>query len=230
MASVKTWIYDLRDFLLPRRCAVCGCALSTSEQVLCSACLVALPYLPMTDFRDNQENRLFWGKIPVERAHSYLSYRHGSPSHRLLMQLKYNHRPDLARWFGRQMARDLKRRRFFEGVDCIVPVPLHWLRRLQRGYNQSLMLAKGISEVSTLPVVENCVRRICNNPTQTNRSASERIVNVEDVFSAMPNLPYHHVLLVDDVLTTGATLTSCAKAIQRQNPDVVFSILTLAKA
>ena len=92
------------------------------------------------------------------------------------------------------------------------------------------MLAKGISEVSTLPVVENCVRRICNNPTQTNRSASERIVNVEDVFSAMPNLPYHHVLLVDDVLTTGATLTSCAKAIQRQNPDVVFSILTLAKA
>ena len=230
MASLPTWLNDLRDLFAPRYCAVCGNRLITTEQKLCGPCLAELPYAAMGDFRDNPVARLFWAKIPIERAHSYILYRHESPSHRLLMQLKYSHRPDLGPWLGRMMARDLAPMGFFQGIDCLVPVPLHWRRRWTRGYNQSLMLARGIAQATGLPLATDYVRRMRNNPTQTRKSQSERLRNVEGLFQSRPGIPHRHLLLIDDVLTTSATLTACAQAILHENPDVVFSVLTLAKA
>ena len=231
MASFSTWLHDFRDLLSPRYCAVCGCRLNTTEQKLCSACLLRLPYIPKRDFYDNPVARLFWARIPIERAHSFIVYSHEDASHQLLMQLKYNHRPDLGPWLGRLMARDLMTKGFFETMDCIVAVPLHWRRQLSRGYNQSIELACGIAEVSGLPLLRKHVVRLRNNPQQArNKSAGERMENVENLFLAKSRIPYRHILLVDDVVTTGATLTSCAQAILHSNPDVCFSVLTLAKA
>ena len=230
MASIKTWLTDFRDVLFPRFCAICGEKLNTTEQKLCSACLMRLSYLPKNDFLDNEVSRLFWAKIPIERGHSYILYHKEGLSHELLMKVKYGHRPDLCRWLGVMMARDLARLHFFDDIDAIVPVPLHWLRQMERGYNQSLYIAKGISDITNIPVSTKWVRRVRNNDTQTHKSASERLDNVQNVFKVRSSIPARHILLVDDIVTTGATLTSLAQTILKENPDVVFSVLTLGKA
>lgn len=146
------------------------------------------------------------------------------------MKLKYLHRPDLGRWMGQTMARDLLPKGFFEDVEALMYVPLHWQRQWSRGYNQSRLVAFGIAEVTGLPVLKGAVWRLRNNESQTSKSSEERQKNVRDLFQAKPGIPFRHVLLIDDVLTTGATLSSCAEAISRQNPDMCFSILTWAKA
>ena len=230
MASIKTWLTDFRDVLFPRFCSICGEKLNTTEQKICGACLMQLNYLPKKDFLDNEVSRLFWAKIPIERGHSYIHYHKEGASHKLLMKVKYGHRPDLCQWIGVMMARDLAHAHFFDDIDAIVPVPLHWVRQLERGYNQSLYIAKGISEVTGIPVSNKWVKRVKNNETQTHKSASERLNNVQNIFQVRSSIPAHHILLVDDVITTGATLTSLAQTILKENPDVVFSVLTLGKA
>ncbi len=192
--------------------------------------MIKLPYTRIRDFADNPSARLFWGKIPLERAFSFVAYHHESISHELLMQLKYGHRPDLGFFLGAMMANKLLPDGFFEGVDCILAVPLHWKRQMMRGYNQSIQMSRGISKVTGIPLLRHTLVRSRNNPSQTSQSASERVENVENLFCVRRHIPFHHVLLVDDVLTTSATLTACARAILEKEPDMRFSVLTLAKA
>ena len=129
------------------------------------------------------------------------------------------------------MAEDIKSSNYFDGIDIIVPVPLHWKRRIKRGYNQSYYIAKGISEATGIPVNTKIIKRIVNNPTQTHLSHSERQNNVNGIFKLKkPELiEGKHVLLVDDVITTGATTIECAKSMMKA-PDVRFSIISLAYA
>lgn len=230
MAIAIRLLRDFRDLLSPRYCAICGTRLNTSEQKVCTNCLLTMPYVGEMDFVDNPITRLFWGKIPIERGFSYIHYSRGDNSHKLLMQLKYAHRLDVGRWAGRIIAGELLPKGFFDGIDCIVPVPLHWRRRLKRGYNQSEQIARGVASVTRLPLLKSHVCRIRNNETQTHKSADERMRNVENLFRVVRPIPYHHILIIDDVLTTGATLYSCAKAILDAQPDTRISILTLAKA
>lgn len=230
MKTLLAWLHDFFDLFYPRFCAVCGCRLGVSEQKLCASCLLKLPYLSIKDFSDNPVSRMFWGKVPVERAFSYFQYLHDSEAHLVLMKLKYQHRPDLGLWMGSLMARELQKDGFFDGVECIVPVPLHWRRQWKRGYNQSEQLARGVARVAGLPLLKGYVRRVRNNETQTHKSHAERIRNVEKLFRMRRAIPYTHILLVDDVLTTGATLTSLARTILEAQPDVRISVLTLAKA
>lgn len=230
MISLRKLFDDFRDLLSPRYCAICGTRLGTSEQKVCTSCLLTLPYVVDVDFGDNFITRQFWGKVHVERGYSYMYYNSGDNSHKLLTQLKYAHRLDIGRWAGRMIANDLVPKGFFDGIDCIVPVPLHWRRQWQRGYNQSEQLARGIAVVTGLPLLTKHLRRIRNNETQTHKTAQERIKNVENLFRLVRPIPYRHVLLVDDVLTTGATLTACATSILDVQPDVCISVLTLAKS
>ncbi|MBQ9559629.1 MAG: ComF family protein [Bacteroidaceae bacterium] len=229
MSDVSAWLRDFRDLLNPRFCAICGCRLTPTEQKLCGACLTKLPYLLSEGWENNLSARLFWGQIPVERAYSHILYEPESDSHRLLMQMKYNHRPDLCRWVGHMLAENLQPGGFFEGIEAIVPVPLHWRRLWKRGYNQSFEMALGVSDLTRLPILKHAVKRVRNNVSQTHMSASERIRNVQGLFRALSGLPCHHILLVDDVLTTGATLSACARAISDANSQVRFSFLTLAR-
>lgn len=213
-----------------RRCLICRSPLGSQEQKICGACLVQLPFIRRYDFYDNLSCRLLWGRMRVERAFSCMAYRHDDFSHQLLIKLKYDHHPELGRWLGCMMARDLLLQGFFNEIDAIVPIPLHWLRKLRRGYNQSRELALGISKATGLPVLSGVVRRVRNNPSQTTQTASQRMENVANVFQARSGLTYRHILLVDDVLTTGATMSACAQAICELNPDVRISVFTLARA
>ena len=230
MASLQTWLFDLLNLFSPRICPICNNHLDSHEEKVCEHCLRQLPYTYITDFQDNPVYRLFERKFRLGRVHSYLRYQHELSSHLLITRFKYGHRPDLAQFIGSKVARELLPQGFFGDIDGIVPVPLHWIRQWQRGYNQSAQIALGISEVTGIPVIKGVVKRTRNNETQTNKTAIERAKNVENLFHAIAGIPCRHILLVDDVLTTGATLTSCAQAIAQRNPRITISILTIGRA
>lgn len=220
------WISDFIELIFPRRCLVCGNILSSNEKSLCLNCLIALPVIE--DRQKAEIEKLFWGIIPIERATSYIYYRKGSPYNKLLHNLKYKDRPQIGIDIAVNAATAIKESGFFEGIDTIVAVPLSKKKLRKRGYNQCDYIAKGISQVTGIPITKECVARIKPNETQTHKTREERWKNVEGIFKVtdIQKLKDKHILLIDDVLTTGATIASCAKAIIAAGGKV--SILTIA--
>lgn len=221
------WISDLLDLILPRYCAVCGEILSRSEQDICLNCLYQLPRVESTRLQEIE--KLFWGIIPVERAYSFMYYQKGSPYNNLLHKIKYKNHPEVATHLAKAAAQELMEREFFNGIDAIVPLPLSKKKERKRGYNQCDYIAEGLSAVSGVPVLKHCIERTRANETQTHKSKEERWSNVEGIFSVTKPqaLQGKHILLIDDVLTTGATIASCAKSIIAL-PDTRVSLFTLA--
>ena len=174
---------------------------------------------------------MFWGKIPLEHATSCFFYHKGSDFRRILHQLKYGGRKDLGEVMGRFMAEELSATGFFSDVDIIVPVPLHPRKQKMRGYNQSECIARGVSAVTGIPVDTASVARMRHTETQTRKSSYERWENVDGIFCLRCTDAFarKHVLIIDDVLTTGATTTACADALKGVE-GVRISVLTLAVA
>ena len=224
------WI-DVWDFLFPRYCAICGQRLLRNEKCLCLDCLRKLPRTNLHTLSDNVIEKNLWGRLPVERASSFLYYSKGGSVQKLLFELKYYHNADIGIYLGRCMASELLPSGFFEGIDYIVPVPLHPKRLRERGYNQSEMLSRGISDVTHIPLNTSWIQRKQATQTQTHKSRFDRWENVKDVFqlNCDVSLEHCHLLLVDDVMTTGATLTACADVF-RKIPGLRISVLTLALA
>lgn len=220
------WISDLLDFIFPRHCIVCGEILSSGEKDICVNCLVSLPLIEERHCAEVE--KLFWGIVPVERAASYMYYRKGSPYNRLLHYLKYKERPEVGVRLAVAAANEIAKDGFFDGIELIVPLPLSRKKLRQRGYNQCDYIAEGISQVTGIPVKKGCVQRTVANETQTHKSRDERWQNVKGIFAAknIEVLRGRHILLVDDVLTTGATLASCATTLVAAGCKV--SVFTLA--
>lgn len=227
----KLWLQSAFRLLFPKRCAVCDATLQDGEEALCFRCNIGMPRTLYHLEKDNEVEKMFWGKMPLERATSYMFYQKGGDYRRILHLLKYEGRKDLGYTMGRLMAMDVGRNGFFEGIDVIVPIPLHPSRQRERGYNQSECLAEGISAVTGIPVDTSSVRRCVHTQSQTKKSAYERWENVSGIFDApdKDKLAGKHVLLVDDVLTTGATITACADALADVE-NIRLSVLTLAMA
>ena len=223
------WWSRFLDFISPRLCVVCGRRLSLTEHSLCSVCQL---HLPRTTFQftpdDNPMAQLFWHLTPVERAAAFIYYQPHSEMAQMVYQLKYGNSPDIGEDLGRLMATDMALAHYFDDVDLLVPVPLTMKRQHQRGYNQSEMLARGISDVTRLPVVPQALKRQVFRESQTHLSRHERQENVNGIFVAADaeTLKGRHVLLIDDVCTTGATLTACAQALAPIE-GIRISVLTL---
>lgn len=220
---------DLWELFFPRYCLVCGRHLLGCEEYLCHSCLSALPRTHLHKKPDNDVEKNFWGKFPIEKATAYLRYVKGGNVSKLLFELKYYGNSRLGHFLGRCMAAELLSSGFFRGIDCIVPVPLHPRKFKKRGYNQCEMLAEGLSSVTGIPVARNVLRRKQDAGTQTHKGSMERWMGVEGAFECIDSslLEGKHVLLVDDVLTTGATLVSCADAFGKVF-GLRISVLTLA--
>lgn len=225
---MNIWI-DLWELFFPRCCVVCEGRLARSEEFLCFKCLSLLPR-SNTQINKEMEKGL-WGKIPVERAHSFLYYTKGGDVRKLLYELKYYRNPKIGHYLGRFMAEELVPTGFFDGIDYIIPVPLHKKKQETRGYNQSEQLAAGISSVVGCEVLDDVLIRAKQADTQTRKGHYERWINVKDVFDYVPSrdLSGKHILLLDDVFTTGATIVACADVL-KQIPDLRISVLTLALA
>ena len=190
--------------------------------------------MPKTNYHlvaDNELEKRFWGKFPIERASAYFHYVKGSDFDKILFELKYHGQKEVGEYMGRYMANDLLASGFFNEIDIIVPVPLHKKREKERGYNQSEWIASGISKITGIPVNTNSIKRVEANTTQTRKSLWDRWENVQNLFAVVSSseLQGKHILLVDDVLTTGATIASCASKIMEVR-GVRISVLTLAAA
>ena len=229
--KISFW-HQLLDLLAPRLCSACGRRLSLTERTLCVSCNM---HLPRTGFQldayDNAMARLFWGIIPVERAVALFHYNAGASVSNIIYDLKYHDQPEIGREMGRFVAREFSETGFFDGIDVIVPIPLAKKRQRQRGYNQSLCIAKGISRVTGLPIYDKVVRRTMFVKSQTQMGHWERQENVEGVFELKDasTLRGRHILLVDDVVTTGATMTACARELLKAG-DIKISLLSLGFA
>lgn len=209
---MTTWIYSFFSLLFPRRCVVCGSSLSRTEQCLCTVCNINMPRTHYHLQKDNVIEKQFWGQIPIERATAYFHYRKGSDYCNIVHELKYKGRKEIGLTIGHLMAGEMLNSGFFNDIDIIVPVPLHKDRSRQRGYNQSEWIAKGIAEVTKLPINNRAVERTASTGSQTSQSVFERWENVKHTFvlRETEELRGKHILIVDDVLTTGATVKACA--------------------
>lgn len=225
------FLSDALQLLFPRCCTICNQRLLPEENYLCASCLISLPRTGFRGKKDNIVERIFWGKIPIERANAYLYYHPGADSCKPILALKYYQRRDLGIYLGRLIANDLIGTDFFDGIDWLVPLPLAHRRQRQRGYNQSQLLAEGVAAITGIALLTHAVERSVDNSSQTRLAPEERQENVKNIFRVTrPNLLQgKHILLIDDVLTTGATLLSCAETIAH-SADVRISILTLCLA
>lgn len=222
---------DCWELFFPRCCVVCGKRLLKAERDLCIQCLAKLPRTNLHQQKNNEMEQAFWGRFPIERASAFLYYSKGGDVRKLLYALKYYGHRQVGEVLGRYMACEMVDADFFNGIDCIIPVPLHPQKLRIRGYNQSELLARGVSSVTGIPVLTDRLCREQHTETQTHKSRYGRWKNVNEMFSLNTHysLKDKHVLLVDDVFTTGATLIACADAMKSVS-GIRISVLTLALA
>lgn len=225
---IGRWIKSFFRVILPQHCAVCGALLTIDESCICVSCFARLPFTHLKGKHGNWLERYCWGQIPICRASAYLKYLPLTDSRLPFIALKYKGDFELARYFGKVMATELVNTDFFDGIDYIVPIPLAKDRLRRRGYNQSSEIAKGVSLISGIPVREDLVSRIVSNESQTHFTPLQRRENVKHIFRYIgPDLaPNTHLLLIDDIFTTGSTLFSCAEQFCHI-PSVRISILVL---
>lgn len=186
--------------------------------------------MPRTHYhlvKDNPVERYFWGQIPIERATAYIYYSKGSDYRLIVHKLKYNGRKEIGEIMGRYMATELLESGFFEGIDLLIPVPLHLKKLKSRGFNQSEWIAHGISAITRIPIDSSSVTREIYTETQTHKSIFERRENMENAFRICypERFRNKHILIVDDVLTTGSTIISCASAFSAVE-NLRISVLT----
>lgn len=228
-------IYDIWDdfisLLFPRLCYGCGNHLLRNEELICTECYVIIP---RTDFHirtDNQVAKLFWGRCVIEKAAAFSYYNKGSRIRNMIHNLKYKGIRELGPELGKIYGRILYESGFTNDIDVIIPVPLHPAKQRQRGFNQSELIALGISIATSLPVDTSSLRRRVSSATQTKRSRFERWANVEGIFCVddPASLEGRHILLVDDVITTGSTIESCTTELHKLK-NVRVSAVALAFA
>ena len=227
-----SFFHRLLDLISPRLCEVCGSRLSVTEEVICGRCNL---HLPRTGYHhnpyENEMAKLFWGQIPIERATALYFFQPHAETANIIYSMKYKNHPEIGEVMGRMVAKELSQSGFFVGIDAIVPIPLAPKRQRQRGYNQSLEIAQGINEVTGLTILDKIVRRNLFEGSQTSRGRWERNENVENVFELIDTTAAsgRHLLIVDDVVTTGATIIACAKELCKAG-NVKISVLSLGLA
>ena len=222
---------DILNLIYPNLCIICGENLMDKEHQICLSCLQNIPRTNFHLLPDNPIEKKFWGKVPIHRGTAFFYFQKGSPFQKLLHELKYRDNKEIGEIMGKYAGVELLDSTDFSTVDIIIPVPLHPKKQAKRGYNQSDFICKGLSLVMEKPVDTTNLKRIRENPTQTKKTVYERYENTENLFQVADNELFtgKHVLLVDDVLTTGSTLEACIQALL-EVPDIKISIFTLAVA
>jgi ComF family protein len=229
------YLYDLWDdfisLLFPRICYGCGNHLLRNENLICTECYVLIPRTNYHNQKENPVEQLFWGRCQIQGAAAFSYYNKGSRIRSIIHNLKYKGIKEIGFEIGRIYGLTLKSSEFIGNVDLIIPVPLHPAKRRARGFNQSELIADGLGSITGLQVNTSAVERSVASSTQTKRSRYERWVNVEGIFRVTDpdSIKTKHILLVDDVITTGATIESCVNELLKVE-GVKVSVAAIAFA
>jgi len=224
-------LFYLGELLFPHLCVVCGDKLIEQEKWICLHCLHHIPRTNFHQDRDNRVAQLFYGRVQIEYATAFFYFSKGSNYQSLLHHLKYKGMKELGEEIGKHFGIDLLQSPEFSSVDVICPVPLHPSKEKKRGYNQSWWIASGMARQMQKELSDNNLKRVTATETQTRKSRFERWQNVDGIFE-LTHPEYFsgkHILLIDDVVTTGSTLEACAQTILSQT-NARVSIATLATA
>jgi ComF family protein len=209
--KLPVMLSDLMNLFYPLTCTACDRVLLYNEYLICTSCLYRLPRTNFTGIVDNPVARLFWGRVNLTYATALYHFHKGGRLQHMIHKLKYKGNYETGLLLGSLLGHEL-RHSYFNKVDIIIPVPMHKQRMKKRGYNQSELIAIGISRIMKKPLdTVSCLRTV-RTETQTNKSRFERWQNVEGIFAITDaaQFRFRHILLVDDVVTTGATLEACA--------------------
>lgn len=208
-------LQELVDILFPRHCLHCGQMLIGEERYLCTNCWMHLPYTHHAAVANNETEVLFQAHREIESAMSLLYFSNGTGSRDIIHNIKYKKAQRLAITMGIQIGEQLADSNRFDTIDLLIPVPLHPRRERQRGYNQSELLCRGIAKTLKKPIVTDVLIRTVDTESQTHKSAEERRENVKGVFQVRKSekIANKHILLVDDVITTGSTTLACCEAL-----------------
>jgi ComF family protein len=208
-------VRDLADLILPRVCPVCRENLSGVEREICLDCLSSLPYTYFWSYKNNPAEELFWGKVYFQRASSLFFYGDDSPYRHLVHELKYNGRSGIGTLLGSMLGRRLKDSGYYNDIDFVVSVPVHPFKYWMRGYNQATIIAKAVAGELNVNVIKGALSKRAFASSQTKMDPENRWKNAVESFSlaSASKVEGKHILLIDDVLTTGATLEACGSAL-----------------
>ena len=231
MLGYKEIKESLLQLVFPHICAGCGSDLLNEESQLCIRCLTALPETNFNLHANNPMEKIFWGRLPLASATAQFYFTNESLIQQLMHQLKYKGNKELGLQLGRLMGSGFKETNRFNGIDALIPLPLYPKKEKRRGFNQATILCDGISEILNIPVFKNTIIRTQHTDTQTKKGRMERWQNIEGKFELLnpASIENKHILLVDDVVTTGATLEACG-SILMQAENLRLSIATLCFA
>jgi ComF family protein len=220
---------SLTNLFFPKLCDGCGHELFGKDEILCLSCIDQLPVTNFHLHANNPVEKAFWGRLPLISASSFLYFTKESLLQHLLHSFKYNGNKEIGFYFGRCMGKSFLRSNRFNHIDALVPLPLHPKKERKRGYNQATVLCDGISEIMKIPVFKNAIIRPTPTQTQTHKNRVRRWQNIEGKFllNDPEMVSQKHILLVDDVVTTGATLESCGQELLGAD-GLRLSIATLA--
>ena len=223
------FLKDIFNLFYPKLCVGCDEPLVKNETKICLKCRFELPVANFTNIADNMVERTFYGRVKIEYATTLLFYRTKGLSQKLIYQLKYKGKQDIGRLLGQWLGNDLKESERFPCVDFIVPVPLHPKKLKKRGYNQLSTFGGSLSQILNIPFISDVLIKESITDTQTLKKRIERWKNVDEIFHLTDNTVFKnkHILLIDDVITTGATLEACALELSKTK-GIKISIATMA--
>jgi len=226
---ISKYLHALQHLFFPHYCAGCGADFISTSEFLCSKCNHQLPYTRFMELEQNPVQKIFTGRIQIESAGALCYFTKSGLLQHILVQLKYRNNKNAGYFLGRLLGHALKQSEKYQSVDLIIPMPLHPKKEFQRGYNQASVIGEGIRSVWNKPMVCDAVVRLVYTRSQTRETRSSRWENMEGVFRVtLPKLLLNkHILLIDDVITTGASLEACGDAIL-EIPGTRLSIATVA--
>jgi ComF family protein len=231
MNRVSSYLHDFIALIFPELCQACGNSLVIGEDVICTNCVYDLPYTNFHKQPDNVVARQLWGRIDLKAVYVLLYFAKGGKVQNMMHQFKYKNMPRIGNRLGQIAGKQLASAPVYQTVDVIIPVPLHPRKLKQRGYNQSAQFAQGLAEkMNALADTESLIR-LKHTQTQTKRSRFSRYENMKDVFTVQypERLAGKHVLLVDDIITTGSTLEACGLELLKV-PGLTLSVAAIAYA
>lgn len=231
LSTLFTMLKDLQSLFFPPICLACKGPVAGEDILICATCQASLPFTAHHLQKDNRMEQRFWGRIKVERATAFLQFQKGGSVQNLLHFLKYEHREDLGKYLGNWYGRELKETDIFINIDYVIPVPIHKERLKKRGYNQIDQFSRCIAFQIGKEYRSDLLVRVKNSSTQINRSKEERFSHLERAFmwQKPEDMEGKHILIIDDIMTTGATFESCCYPLKSIN-GVKISICTLAIA